>query len=503
MRKVLLTMSFAAIAVITTVTPALAIRGGVEAQAPYPFSGSLQRPDSPRADGHTCGVTLVAPGWAVTAGHCTRNNPSLAQVGRPKNWSVRLGTLDAGSGGEVIEVERFITYSPNPVHDGDIGLLKLRKNARTKPVTLPSARPAEGTGTRILGWGMTCDRRAPECYPQKLREADTVIQPAAACDGIHADRELCIGALDGSVAATNMDSGGPALVREGDRWVIAGLVSGSGGDDRPVMYTDVHHFKGWIDDVVTGKINPPDTPVPNLEGAASLAGVCSASVVRTDHSKPGDQALLLTNGHCVPERLAPGETRRDVAIKLPVTIGDRQGYLQAKTETRRLVSATMTGTDTALFELDQTYAQLKAKGVKIFKLSDRSARPGQRVDIISAGNGKRFSCTIEAVVPHLREEGYTQDNAYRYDPACTPSHGGSGSPIVLKDGVTVVGVHSTGNDSGEQCTANNPCEVAADGSVTVRQGARYGQQVKHLAACAPSQKPGRPRPREAAPRGCA
>ena len=66
------------------------------------------------------------------------------------------------------------------------------------------------------------------------------------------------------------------------------------------------------------------------------------------------------------------------------------------------------------------------------------------------------------------------------NPECTPSHGGSGSPIVLRDGVTVVGVHSTGNDNGEQCTANNPCEVAADGSVTVRRGARYGQQVKHL-----------------------
>ncbi|WP_439662971.1 trypsin-like serine protease [Lentzea sp. HUAS TT2] len=503
MRKVLPAITFATLAMITAVTPALAIRGGAEAAAPYPFSGSLQRPDSPRADGHTCGVTLVAPGWAVTAGHCTRNNPSLAQVGRPKNWSVRLGTLDAGSGGEVVEVERFITYSPNPVHDGDIGLLKLKRNAKTKPVALPAARPAEGAAARILGWGMTCDRRAPECYPQKLREADTVIQPATACDGIYADRELCIGALDGSVAATNMDSGGPALVRDGDRWVIAGIVSGAGGDDRPVMYTDVHHFTGWIDDVVTGRINPPDTPVPNLEGAASVGGVCSASVVRTDHTRPGDQALLLTNGHCVPERPAPGQTLRDVALKLPVTIGDRQGYLQAKAETTRLVSATMTGSDTALFELDQTYAQLKAKGVKIFKLANRSARPGERVDVISSGNGDRFSCTIEAVVPHLREEGYTQANAYRYDPACKPSHGGSGSPIVLKDGVTVVGVHSTGNDSGEQCTANNPCEVAADGSVTVHQGARYGQQVKHLAACAPSQRPDRPRPREAAPRGCA
>lgn len=480
MRKVLLTASFAVIAVINTVAPALAVRGGVEAPQAYPFSGSLQRPDSPREDGHTCGVTLVAPSWAVTAGHCTKNNPSGAQVGRPRDWTVRLGTTDAGSGGEVIAVERFITYTEFPVHDGDIGLLKLKKPAKTKPVALPSARPAEGTKTRILGWGMTCDRRAPECYPKKLREADTVIQPATACDGIHADRELCVGALDGSVAATNMDSGGPGLVRDGDRWVIAGVVSGSGGDDRPVMYTDISYFKGWINDVVTGKVNPPDTPVPNLEGAAVLGGICSASVVRTDHTKLSDPALLLTNGHCVPQRPAPGETLKDVAIEVPVTIGDRQGYLQAKARTTRLIYATMSGTDTALFRLDQTYAQLHAKGVKVFKLAGRSAKPGERVDIISAGNGKRFSCTIDAVVPHLREEGYTQDNAYRYDPACTPSHGGSGSPIVLKDGVTVVGVHSTGNDNGEQCTANNPCEVATDGTVTVRQGARYGQQVKHL-----------------------
>ncbi|MGW6935094.1 trypsin-like serine protease [Lentzea sp. NPDC054927] len=503
MRKVLPVIAFTAIAMINTVAPALAVRGGVEAPTPYPFSGSLQRPDSPREDGHTCGVTLVAPTWAVTAGHCTKNNPSGAQVGRPRDWTVRLGTTDAGSGGEVIAVERFITYAEFPVHDGDIGLLKLKKPAKTKPVALPSARPAEGATARILGWGMTCDRRAPECYPKKLREADTVIQPTAACDGIHADRELCIGALDGSIAATNMDSGGPGLVRDGDRWVIAGVVSGSGGDDRPVMYTDINHFRGWINDVVTGKVNPPDTPVPNLEGAASLAGVCSASVVKTSHTKLTDQALLLTNGHCVPERPAPGETLKDVLMELPVTIGDRQGYLQAKAKTDRLVSATMTGTDTALFRLDQTYAQLLAKRVKIFKLAEQSARPGQKVDIISSGNGKRFSCTIEAVVPHLREEGYTQDNAYRYDPACTPSHGGSGSPIVLKDGVTVVGVHSTGNDSGEQCTANNPCEVAADGTVTVHQGARYGQQVKHLAACARTQTPGRPQRQEAAPRGCA
>ena len=221
--------------------------------------------------------------------------------------------------------------------------------------------------------------------------------------------------------------------------------------------------------------------MPNLEGAASLGGMCSASVVQSGHSRNSDPALLLTNGHCVPERPAPGQTLRDVPTDLPVTIGDRQGYLQAKARTTKLVYATMTGTDTAVYRLDQTYGQLRAAGVKIFKLADRPAEPGAEDRHHLRGQRQPLQVHRRGRCPAPAEEGYTQDDAYRYDPACAPSHGGSGSPLVLRDGITVVGVHSTGNDDGEQCTANNPCEVAADGTVTVHQGRRYGQQVKLLA----------------------
>ena len=116
---------------------------------------------------------------------------------------------------------------------------------------------------------------------------------------------------------------------------------------------------------------------------------------------------------------------------------------------------------TTLVALASATVPASAATVALWHMNEPSGR--RMID--ASGNGNRFKCTIDAVVPHLREEGYTQDNAYRYDPECKPSHGGSGSPIVLRDGVTVVGVHSTGNDNGEQCTANNPCEVAADGTV--------------------------------------
>ena len=61
----------------------------------------------------------------------------------------------------------------------------------------------------------------------------------------------------------------------------------------------------------------------------------------------------------------------------------------------------MTGTDTALQRLDQTYAQLYAKGVKVFTFATVRHNPGTKIDIISSGNGDRFKCRIEAIVPHL------------------------------------------------------------------------------------------------------
>jgi secreted trypsin-like serine protease len=482
--SVVLASALALVAATTAAAPALAIRGGVESAQAYSFMGSLQRPfDSPRADGHVCGVTLIAPQWVVTAGHCARN-PTSAQVGTPRDWKVRIGSASTTSGGRLVEVDKFYSYSPNPPHDGDLALLHLAAPVLSRPASLPSARPADGASTRIMGWGVTCDQREPRCYPDHLREADTVVQPAAECvlSGITA-RELCVGAKDGSVAATNMDSGGPAVVRDGDGWTLIGAVSGSNGDDQAVVYTDVHSYLGWIDGIVSGTSVPPDSPVPDLAGAVGL-GACSASVVRTPEARPDDPALLLTNGHCVQgDRPQPGSALADQPADLPVQVAGHDGYPQATAKATRLVYATMTGTDVALYRLDTTYAQLEAAGAQVFRLATTAARAGDRVDVVSAGMGKRFSCSVDAVVPHLREAGYQQDGSYRYDSQCGPSHGASGSPLVAADGVTVVGVHNTGNDDGGQCTENNPCEVAADGTVTVHKGQRYGQPTTMLPDC--------------------
>ncbi|MFB6891529.1 trypsin-like serine protease [Kitasatospora sp. NPDC056327] len=486
-----LTTGAVAITGLVTALPAQAVVGGTESTQPYSFMASLQY-DAPRPDGHRCGAVLIAPQWAVTAGHCA-STPTGSKSGVPRDWKVRVGSLDVTNGGEVAEVDAFyrrtVKYDPP---GEDIAVLHLRNPVAAKPVRPAATTPAVGTPARILGWGPSsadCDDFAdPVCFSNRLREADTEVVPLQDClDDTGALPPLCIGRIDPPVGPGTTDSGGPALVREGDEWVLAGTVVGAGNKDAsfPGLYNDVAKNSAWINGIVTGTDVPPFDPVPNVEGTAKV-GACLGSVVRPPTARPKDPALVLTNGHCVPSgRPAPGTALvdRPADLKDPVTINDSAGYPRTSARATRLVYATMSGTDIALYRLDKTYAQLTAEGAKVFRLSTTPMRRGDRLSM--AYNVNRPSCTVEAVVPRLREDGHEQDRAVRYatGDGCVSRPGYSGSALLAPDGETVVGIHNTHNRDGGQCTDNNPCEVARDGSVTAVQGRSYGQQVHRIAAC--------------------
>ncbi len=464
---------------------AAAIQGGAPAEEPYSFMGSLQRPTylpaPPGPDGHACGAMVVAPQWVLTASHCARN-PTGAAVGTPREMYVRIGSLDNTRGGQFVEVDKFYRRGvEGDMWGKDIALLHLKTPVDGEPVELADKAPEVGTTARVLGWGSTCSdgENTPDCYPTKLREIDLEVQPIEACSPA-VDGELCIGVRDGSIGPRNADSGGPALIRDDGKWKLAGVVSGSGSNE-PTLFTDVTRHRDWINGIVSGTDVPPEEPMPSVAGSVNL-GNCVGSVVRTSTARPDDPALLLTNGHCVEGKPpAPGSALVDRPADRDVRIADDEGYPKATATAVRLVYATMTGTDIALYRLDKTYAELEHAGARIFRLTDEPPNVGDQVDVLTTSTRK--SCEIEAVVPHVREDGYQLDHSLRYAAAesCLPMKGDSGSPVL--SGETVVAIHSSTNISGEKCTTDNPCEVAEDGTVTAEKGRSYAQQVGGIPPC--------------------
>ncbi|QRP47806.1 trypsin-like serine protease [Amycolatopsis sp. FDAARGOS 1241] len=473
-RSVLAAVAAAVSVSALAAVPASAIVGGVESPHAYPFTGALIRPgEGPSPDGQVCGVTLIAPQWVVTASHCARNTYEQ-QVGQPDDWSVRLGSTSKTSGGELIPIEKYARRSNGPqlhyVFGKDIALLKLAHPAKAKPIGVATSTPAAGTPARIIGWGSTCADKA--CYPAELREADTQVQATSTCQVSLTD--LCIGAVDGSVGPANLDSGGPALVKNGADWVLAGVVSG-GDTNSPGIYTDVATYRDWIAENTAAERHP------TLEGVARLDG-CSGSIVRKRGSAATDPALLLTNGHCVKgDRPAVGSAVTNRAEARDVTVEDAAGNPKSTVHTMKLLYATMTGTDIALYQLDKTYAQLG--GVKVFDLGTSEAAQAEQVNVLSGNAKKAWACAVANIVPELREGGYSLHHAIQYTEDCSPGGGDSGSPIVDAHTGQVVGIHNTSNGQGGVCTDGNPCEVDEDGVVFVHMSRSYGEQTSGIPAC--------------------
>lgn len=221
----------------------------------------------------------------------------------------------------------------------------------------------------------------------------------------------------------------------------------------------------------------------DFSGIVSLSG-CSGSLVRYDDSVDSDRALVLTNGHCVGS-INPGEIYSNQPSTKSFKILDAQSAVLGVVRAQRLLYATMTKTDIGIYQLRETYDNISQRfGVEALVLSRDFAGVGESIEIISGFWKRGYSCEIEKIVPMLKEGRWITEDSIRYSQTgCAMIGGTSGSPILLAGTKIVVGIHNTGNDEGEMCTSNNPCEISKDGSIEYRKGFNYGQQTSWIYQC--------------------
>ena len=234
----------------------------------------------------------------------------------------------------------------------------------------------------------------------------------------------------------------------------------------------------------TTKTATPTIKAVNFAGTVALSN-CSGSVIRFPNSADTDPALVMTNGHCLETGFpAAGEVIVDQASSRSFSLLNASATKVGTLRASKVAYSTMTDTDVTIYQLTTTYAKIKSTyGISPLTVQDTHPTAGTAITVVSGYWKRTYACNIDGFVYRLKEGDWTWKDSVRYTSDCQTIGGTSGSPVVDNATGKVVAVNNTGNEDGERCTENNPCEVDASGNVTVRQGINYAEETYQIPAC--------------------
>lgn len=226
------------------------------------------------------------------------------------------------------------------------------------------------------------------------------------------------------------------------------------------------------------------TKAVDFAGSVALSN-CSGSVVRMPGSKADDPALVMSNGHCLEGGMpGAGEVVVDKPSSRSFTLLDKSAGKLGTIKATKVAYATMTDTDVSFYETKSTYAEIEKKyKVKPLELATEHPAKGAKISIVSGYWKKIYSCGIDGFAATLKEGEWTWKDSVRYTPECQIIGGTSGSPVIDAATGKVTAINNTSNESGEECTLNNPCEVDENGKKTVHKGIGYAQETYQIPKC--------------------